>query len=180
VPVLTLPYPADGVAVWENTLYVSCKKGGCIFVCDPQLRPAHHSVSGPGIGIENLSIWGDYLWVCDQVEQTVYCLDRATGEVVVKMLTPFANPTGLAVPPHTTPEGGTIWVAYTNEEPYIRDDPNGEDPYELTLRDRTLIHPPHLSLVQRGQLLPHQRLPGRDDLRRRNRHPRRCPSPQRY
>jgi hypothetical protein len=29
-PVLTLPYPADGVAVWENTLYVSCKKAGCI------------------------------------------------------------------------------------------------------------------------------------------------------
>jgi hypothetical protein len=56
------------------------------------------------------------------------------------MLTPFATPTGLAVPPHTTPDR-ELWVAYTNEEPYVREDPNGEEPYELTFRDRTLIHP---------------------------------------
>jgi transglutaminase-like putative cysteine protease len=139
--VLTLPYPADGVAVWENTLYVSCKKGGYIWVGDRTTGQRITQFPAPGIGVENLSVWGDYLWVCDQTEQTVYCLDRATGELVVKMITPFANPTGLAVPPGTTPDSGTIWVSYTNEEPYVRDDPNGDDPYVLTLRDRTLIHP---------------------------------------
>ncbi|PZO36134.1 MAG: transglutaminase, partial [Shackletoniella antarctica] len=101
VPVLTLPYAADGVAVWQNTLYVSCKKGSCIFVCDRTTGQRITQFSAPGIGVENLSVWGDYLWVCDQTEQSVYCLDRATGELVVKMLTPFATPTGLAVPPHT-------------------------------------------------------------------------------
>lgn len=140
-PVVTLPYPADGIAVWENTLYVSCKKGGCIFVCDRTSGQRITQFPAPGIGVENLSVWGDYLWACDQTEQTVYCLDRATGELVVKMLTPFDTPTGIAVPPHTTPDSGTVWVAYANEEPYVRDDPNGEDPYVLTFRDRTLIHP---------------------------------------
>jgi transglutaminase-like putative cysteine protease len=140
-PILTLPYTADGVAVWENTLYVSCKKAGYIFVFDRDSGQRITQFPAPGIGIENLSVWGDYLWVCDQVEQTVYCLDRATGELVVKMLTPFSTPTGLAVPPHTTPDQGLLWVSYTNEEPYVRDDPNSEVPYELTFRDRTLLHP---------------------------------------
>ncbi|NJL47251.1 MAG: transglutaminase [Leptolyngbyaceae cyanobacterium SM2_5_2] len=139
--VVTLPYTADGVAVWENTLYVSCKKAGYIFVFDRDSGERITQFPTPGIGIENISVWGDYLWVCDQVEQTVYCLDRATGELVVKMLTPFPTPTGLAVPPHTTPDQGMLWVSYTNEEPYVRDDPNSEVPYELTFRDRTLIHP---------------------------------------
>lgn len=139
--VLTLPYTADGVAVWENTLYVSCKKAGSIFVFDRDSGQRITQFPAPGIGIENLSVSGDYLWVCDQIEQSVYCLDRATGEVVVKMLTPFPTPTGLAVAPQTQPDQGSLWVAYTNEEPYVRDDPNGEEPYELTLRDRTLIHP---------------------------------------
>ncbi len=141
VPLLTLPYPADGVAVWENTLYVSCKKGGCIYVCDRATGQRITQFSAPGIGVENLSVWGDYLWVCDQTEQTVYCLDRATGELMVKMLTPFATPTGIAVPPHTSPESGTVWVAYANEEPHVREDPNGAEPFVLTFRDRTLIHP---------------------------------------
>jgi transglutaminase-like putative cysteine protease len=139
--VLTLPYPADGVALWESTLYVSCKKGGYIWVGNRETGQRITQFSAPGIGIENLSVWGDYLWACDQTEQTVYCLDRATGQVVVKMLTPFANPTGLAVPPNTTPESGTLWVSYTNEEPHVREDPNGAEPYVLTFRDRTLIHP---------------------------------------
>jgi transglutaminase-like putative cysteine protease len=139
--VLTLPYTADGVAVWENTLYVSCKKAGYIFVFDRDSGQRITQFPAPGIGVENIAVWGDYLWVCDQMEQTVYCLDRATGDLLVKMLTPFATPTGLAVPPHTSPDQGLIWVAYSNEEPYIREDPNGPTPFELTFRDRALIHP---------------------------------------
>jgi transglutaminase-like putative cysteine protease len=139
-PMFTLPYPANGVAVWQNTLYVSCKKAGYIFVFDRDSGRRITQFPAPGMSIENLSVWGDYLWVCDQVEQSVYGIDRATGDVLVKMLTPFATPTGLAVPPHLTPDGGSLWVAYTNEEPYVRDNPNGEVPFELTFRDRTLLH----------------------------------------
>ena len=139
-PVVTLPYPADGVAVWQNTLYVSCKKAGYIFVFDGDSGHRITQFFAPGMSIENLSVWGDYLWVCDQVEQSVYALDRATGEILVRMLTPFPTPTGLAVPPGLTPEGGVLWVAYANEEPYVRDNPNAEVPFELTFRDRTLLH----------------------------------------
>jgi transglutaminase-like putative cysteine protease len=139
-PVLTLPYPADGLAVWDKTLYVSCKKAGSIFVFDRDSGQRITQFPAPGISIENLSVWGDHLWVCDQVEQSVYALDRATGEVQVRMLTPFPTPTGLAVPPGLTPDQGSLWVAYTNEEPYVRDNPNAEVTFELTFRDRTLLH----------------------------------------
>jgi len=108
MPVLTLPYPANGLAVWDKTLYVSCKKAGYIFVFDRDSGQRITQFPAPGISIENLSVWGDYLWVCDQVEQSVYGLDRATGEVQVKMLTPFTTPTGLAVPPELTPDGGAL------------------------------------------------------------------------
>ncbi|HEY9737106.1 MAG TPA: transglutaminase, partial [Trichocoleus sp.] len=139
--VLTLPYTIDGVAVWENTLYISCRKAGYIFIHDRTTGKRITQFSAPGIGTENITVCGEYLWLCDQVEQTVYCLDRATGELLMKVLTPFPNPTGIAVLPGTTPEQGIVWVAYANEEPYVRDNPNAEMPFELTFRDRTFIHP---------------------------------------
>lgn len=139
--VLTLPYTADGVAIWGDTLYIACRKAGCIFIHDRLTGRRITQFSSPGIGLENLAVWGEYLWVCDQLEQTVYCLDRATGELLMKVLTPFASPTGLAVPPETSPHQGTVWVTYTHEEPYVRDNPNAEIPFELTFRDRTFIHP---------------------------------------
>ncbi|HEY9764404.1 MAG TPA: transglutaminase family protein [Trichocoleus sp.] len=139
--VVTLPYTADGVAVWQNTVYITCRKASSIFIHDRTTGKRVTQFSAPGIGTENVAVWGEYLWVCDQVEQTVYCLDRATGEVLMKVLTPFPTPTGIAVVPGTTPDQGTVWVAYANEEPYVRDDPNSEMPFELTFRDRTFIHP---------------------------------------
>lgn len=139
--IITLPYTADGVAVWENTVYITCRKAGYIFVCDRDSGRRITQFSAPGIGTENIAVWGDYLWVCDQLEQTAYCLDRATGEVLLKAMTPFAGPTGIAVQPQTTPDQGTLWLAYVNEVPYVRDNPNGEIQFELTFRDTTLIHP---------------------------------------
>lgn len=140
-PVITLPYTADGVAVWENTVYVTCKKAGYIFIHDRTSGERITRFPAPGIGVENIAVWGEYLWVSDQLEQTVYCMDRATGDVLMRAMTPFSSPSGIAVLPNTTPDRGTVWVAYAEEEPYIRDDPNGETQFELTFRDRTYIHP---------------------------------------
>jgi transglutaminase-like putative cysteine protease len=84
------------------------------------------------------------LWVCDRTEQTVYCMDRATGAVNFSILTPFASPSALAF--HPDPQTGEplLYVAYCDEEVYIRDDPNSpEDPYEVAFRDRTFLHPLH-------------------------------------
>ncbi|NEQ31903.1 MAG: transglutaminase [Leptolyngbya sp. SIO4C5] len=136
----TLPYPIDGVAIWGTTLYASCQKAGYIFVLSRETGQQITKLPAPGIGIENIAVSGEYLWLCDQTEQTVYCLDRATGDIITSLLTPFASPTGIAVLPKTDPQAGRLWVAYTFEEPYIRDDPNSENPHQLTFRDRTFIH----------------------------------------
>lgn len=141
---VTLPYPADGVAVWQSTVYIACQKSGYIQIFDSVTGARITQFHCPGVGTENLTVRNDNeLWVCDRTEQTVYCMDRATGEVLFTVLTPFASPTGLTF--YTDPQTGQeiLYVAYADEEPYIRDDPNSDPNYQLTFRDRTFIHPLH-------------------------------------
>lgn len=140
-PFVTLPYPADGVAVWESTIYVTCQKSGYIFIYNRDTGRKITQFPAPGVGVENIAVNGEELWVCDTIEQSVYCLDRATGEVQFSVLTPFECPTGLTL--HRAPDTGkqTIYVAYAGEEAYIRDNPNLDPSYELTYRDRSFIHP---------------------------------------
>lgn len=138
---VTLPYPADGVAVWESTVYVSCQKLGSILIFDRDTRKEITKFYAPGVGVENLAVSQETLWVCDRTEQTVYSLDRATGEINFSVLTPFDSPTGIAV--HTNGDTGqeSLYIAYASDEPYIRDNPNADPNHELTYRDRTFIHP---------------------------------------
>ena len=140
---VTLPYTADGIAVWESTIYVSCQKQGSILIFDRDTRKQITKFYAPGVGVENLAVSEETLWVCDAVEQTVYCIDRATGDVQFSVLTPFESPTGIGI--HKNAETGkeALYVAYASEEPYIRDNPNADPNYELTYRDRTFIHPLH-------------------------------------
>lgn len=141
---IRLPYPVAGVAVWQTTVYVSCQKSGYIHLFDRNTSAPLGKIPQPGVGSETLAATAAGLWVCDQTEQTVYCLDWTTGVVHFSALTPHSSPTGITF--YTPEEDGdsTCYVAYADEEPYIRDDPNGESPYELTFRDRTFIHPLHL------------------------------------
>jgi transglutaminase-like putative cysteine protease len=138
---VSLPYTANGVAVKESTIYVTCKKAGKIFIYSRETAREITRLSAPGVGGENITLRDEELWVSDDEEQTVYCLDRATGEIQFSVLTPFENPTGLAF--YTDPQTGqdTLYVAYASEEPYIRDNPNANPNYELQYRDRTFIHP---------------------------------------
>ncbi|MBD2547345.1 transglutaminase-like domain-containing protein [Planktothricoides raciborskii] len=138
---VTLAYPANSVAVWQSTVYVSCQRTGLIFVFNRYNGQQITQFYAPGIGVENITVREEELWVCDSTEQTVYCMDRATGEIKFSVLTPFANPTGLAFHRDPTTGKDILYVVYSNEEPYIRDDPNSSDPYQLTFRDRVLIHP---------------------------------------
>ncbi|WP_026731279.1 transglutaminase domain-containing protein [Fischerella sp. PCC 9605] len=140
---VTLPYPANGIAVWESAIYVSCQKLGDILIFDRYTRKEITRFYAPGVGVENLAVTEEILWACDSTEQTVYCMDRATGEVQFSVLTPFESPTGIAV--HRDGQTGqqTLYVAYASEEPYIRDNPNADPNHELTYRDRTFIHPLH-------------------------------------
>ena len=138
-----LTYPANGVAVWDSTVYVTCQKSGYIHVFDRDSGKPLEKIRQPGIGLENITATENTLWVSDRDEQTVYCLDRATGTLRYSALTPFGSPTGIAFYPQEN--GAPIcYVAYADEEPYIRDDPNSESPYQLTFRDRTFLHPLHI------------------------------------
>jgi transglutaminase-like putative cysteine protease len=140
--------PGDGIAVWNSTVYITCQKTGKIWIYarnqtenprDLATKITHFYT--PGIGRENITVKEDTIWLTDDLEQTVYCLDRATGETIFSVLTPFASPTGLtfAVDPETQTE--ILYIAYSDREIYIRDNPNAEPNYELQYRDRTFIHP---------------------------------------
>ncbi|QKD81492.1 transglutaminase domain-containing protein [Thermoleptolyngbya sichuanensis A183] len=138
----TLPYPADGVAVYGSAVYVTCQKAGAILIYDAETQREITRFAAPGVGIENLTFRGEELWLCDRLERTVYCMDRATGELRFSLLTPFDSPSGLAFYPDPATGDEVLYVVYSFEEAYIRDDPNNPElPYELTFRDRTFLHP---------------------------------------
>ena len=140
VEFVTLDYFVDGIAVDGDRVYVACQKSGYIHVFDKASGEFVGKFAQPGVGAENLAVDDGALWVCDRVEQTVFCLDIETGKVRFSALTPFSSPTGLAFYPQA--EGKSVcYVSYADEEPYIRDDPNATDPFQLTFRDRTFIHP---------------------------------------
>ena len=137
---LRLEDDINGIAVWESTIYLTCQKQGKIFIYDRDRKQKITHFYAPGIGVENITIKGEEIWLTDTLEQTVYCLDRATGETIFNVLTPFASPTGLAF--KTDGEAKeTLYIAYADREVYIRDNPNAEPNYELQYRDRTFIHP---------------------------------------
>lgn len=138
---ISLPYTANGIAVWESTIYVTCQKSGYIYIYDTHKGNLITRFYTPGIGKEHLTIRGEEIWVSDDEEQTVFCLERATGEIKFSLLTPFENPTGLVFynDPETNKE--VLYVAYAYKEAFVRDDPNSDPPQELDYRDRTFIHP---------------------------------------
>ncbi len=139
----TLPYEVNGVAVLESIVYVTCRQLGYILIFDRNRASEITRIRAPGVGVENITIKGEELWVADREEQTVFCLDRGTGEIIFSVLTPFESPTALTFHRGPDTEAEILYVAYAGEEPYIRDDPNSEPSYQLTWRDRTFIHPLH-------------------------------------
>lgn len=140
---VTLPYEADAVAVWESAIYVSCQRLGKIVVFEKDTRREITRFNAPGVGIENLAVDEETLWVCDNLEQTVYFIDRATGEVLFSVLTPFESPTGIAIHKGGEQDRKNIYIAYASDETYIRDNPNADPSYEIARRDCTFIHPLH-------------------------------------
>lgn len=138
---VSLDYSVTGVGVWESTVYVASQRLGYITVFERETAREITRFPMPGVGEANLTLRQEELWVCDRIEQTVYCLDRATGEQQFCVLTPFDSPTGLTFYPHPQTKQDILYVCYASEEPYIRDNPNAEDPLELSIRDRTFVHP---------------------------------------
>ncbi|MEL6442311.1 MAG: transglutaminase family protein [Cyanobacteria bacterium J06621_8] len=137
---LRLNEDIDGIAVLPSTIYLTCQRQGKVLVYDRHKRTRITHFYAPGIGVENITVKDEQLWLSDTLEQTIYCLDRATGETIFSVLTPFPSPTGLTFAPDSQGTE-TLYVAYADREVYIRDNPNAEPNYELQYRDRTFIHP---------------------------------------
>lgn len=138
---VSLPYSANGVAVLKSTVYVTCQRAGYIFVFNRETGKEITRFYAPGIGVENIAVRDEELWVSDATEQTIYCLERGTGEIKFSVLTPFESPSGLAFYKNAQTGEEVLYVAYASEELYIRDDPNSEEPYQLTRREQTFVHP---------------------------------------
>lgn len=136
-----LSYPGNGIAVYQDTVYITCQKTGYILVFSKDKASSITRFYAPGVGVENITVKEEELWISDELEQTVFCLDRATGKTKYSILTPFQCPKALTFYPDLETGKETLFVAYTDQEPYIRDNPNLEPNYELLYRDRTFIHP---------------------------------------
>lgn len=148
---IKLPDPANGIAVYQNTVYINCLKTGSILVYSKDNNSLITRFYAPGVGNENMTIQDEEIWICDQLEQTVFCLDRATGKSKFSILTPFESPTALTFYPDLETGEKTLLVAYTDQEAYIRDNPNVEPNHELLYRDRTFIHPLHFRYDQENK-----------------------------
>lgn len=138
--VFSVSYSANGIAIWENTIYITTQRTGHILVYS-LTGEAITKFYAPGIGTENITIKDEEIWLCDHLEQSVYCLDRVTGTLKYNLLTPFECPTALAFYYDEEESKEVLYIAYSDQEPYIRDNPNAEPNHELLYRDRTFIHP---------------------------------------
>ncbi|MEN9218556.1 MAG: transglutaminase family protein [Gloeomargarita sp. DG_2_bins_126] len=145
VLVLTLDDRAEGIAKRGEWLYISSQGRGCIWVIRLGDGKVIQSWPTPGAGVAQLTFIADTLWLCDDIEQTLYQLDPQTGQVQLSVLTPYEHPVGVAL------WQGRYYVAYAGEEPYIRDEPNASQPLQLGFRDRVLIHPLVFRYYPEGQ-----------------------------
>ncbi len=142
---LTLDDQAEGIVKRGEWLYVSSQGRGCIWVIRVTDGKVVHTWPTPGVGVSQLTIVEGQLWLCDDIEQTLYQLDWETGQVELSVLTPYESPVGLAC------WQGRYYVAYAGEEPYIRDEPNSSQSLQLGFRDRVLVHPLAFHYYPQGQ-----------------------------
>ncbi|MFN3926867.1 MAG: transglutaminase domain-containing protein [Pseudanabaenaceae cyanobacterium] len=129
-----LPEPVQGIAVSEGGVYLASRQAGKIFMLGRSTRTLQRVLPIPGHGWTALTLHDHYLWACDRQEETIYCLDPRTGEIWWRALTPFRSPVGLDF------WGDLLYVLYTQEERYIAENPNQENPYSIERRDRSLLH----------------------------------------
>jgi Transglutaminase-like superfamily len=93
-----------------------------------------------GIGRKAISATAGALWLSDDLEQSVYCLDPVTLATRFMAVTPLERPTAIAARRSADGAADTLHVAYYENEPYLRDNPFIDPSWEVGYRDRALIH----------------------------------------
>ncbi|APB34273.1 transglutaminase [Gloeomargarita lithophora Alchichica-D10] len=142
---LTLADRAEGIVKVGEQLYISSQERGCIWVIQVADGKVTQTWPAPGVGVCQLTMIEETLWLCDDIEQTLYQFNPETGQVELSVLTPYEHPVGVAC------WRSRYYVAYAGEEPYIRDEPNASQPLELGFRDRVLVHPLAFDHYPQGQ-----------------------------
>lgn len=144
--VVVLETSASAVAVHADRLYL---------VVGHELRehalvdgtPSRHPlrvVTLHGVGGKALSATPRHLWLCDDVEQTVYCLDRATLGSLFTVVTPLEGPTAVVATDPGDGRADQVHVAYYEDEPFLKDNPWIDPCWEVRYRDRALVHQLHV------------------------------------
>ena len=138
---LALPVERAGaVAVWGDELYlVADRRLLALDGSDPTL-PARRAVDLPGVGAKGLAATQASLWMSDDVEQTVYCLDRASLGQRFMVVTPLEGPTALSARRPHGAQVDHVHVAYYADEPYLFDNPWIDPSWDVRYRDRALVH----------------------------------------
>ncbi len=141
---LVLPVAgASAVAAWDHRLYLVRHR-------TLELRPVEDpaqvlaQVDLSGIGRNAICATADALWLTDDLEQTVYCLDRRTLEMRFMVVTPLEGPTAIAARRAPGAPADDLHVAYYEREPYLKDDPWSEQVWALRYRDRALVGQLHV------------------------------------
>ena len=76
-----------------------------------------------GIGRKGIAATADALWLSDDLEQTVYCLDPDTLATRFMVVTPLERPTAITARREPGAAVDTLHVAYYENEPYLKDNP---------------------------------------------------------
>ncbi len=134
---------ACAVAGWDDRLYVVRGRALEVRAIDDPGRVLA-AVELPGIGTKGISATDDALWLTDDLEQTVYCLDRRTLEARFQVVTPFEGPTAIVARRAPDATHDALHVAYYESEPYLKDDPWSDPAWVVRYRDRALIHALHV------------------------------------
>jgi transglutaminase-like putative cysteine protease len=93
-----------------------------------------------GIGAKGIAATADALWLSDDLEQTVYCLDPDTLATRFMVVTPLERPTAITARREPGAVVDALHVAYYEDEPYLKDNPWIDPSWEVRYRDRALIH----------------------------------------
>jgi hypothetical protein len=132
---------AGATAVAVSTDRVHLVRGRILEVRDVAVLDAVlATVDLHGIGVKGIAATADALWLSDDLEQTVYCLDPDTLATRFTVVTPLERPTAIAARREPGAEVDTLHVAYYENEPYLKDNPWIDPSWEVRYRDRALVH----------------------------------------
>jgi hypothetical protein len=130
---ICLPDRGDltGIAVTAEKVYLVTKNQS-ILCCDRQTKEVNQIGEVPGIGtVDDLCYFQGNLLIVDSKEQTVYVFELENRKFLYEILTPFENPTGIAVVYHEKAGRDVLYVSYSRPSFEVYD--TGDSEFKLKI-----------------------------------------------